>query len=262
MAHRSINFAWFIRDYLVWPLFPMEDRKQELIRPQLRYTAAGGTLLISALCGWYFWYSPSRLITRITVYPRTHMVGLRTAAPSPATWLPRALRSRPFFARTGRISERDPNERLVPLSHVSRLQGSAVGSEVSVCNRLVQERITLPPHRSAWLSKTAPNIAKYDAQDALMLRVGDARLAFQLSAAPLRSSVLGEAPPGGVRRLWRVLFKGPTDWGSAPGATLSPAEQAAYDARAPHGYDCEPWFLDRAKFDQVFPLDATRYKKT
>ena len=258
---RSINFAFFIRDYLCWPLFASDpEHPPELAQPGLRYSAAVGTLLISSLCGWYFWYSPSRMITRVTLYPRMGLVGLRTAAPSPALWLPRALRTRPFFQRAGIVSESDPFERLVRLSDVYRLQGSAVGSEVAACHRLVQDGVELPAARQSWLHRTAPSVPKIDLQDGLMLR-GDARLAFQLSAQPLRASVLDEPGARGPRRWWQVLFKGPTDWAHAPAYAASPAEAEAQAARAARGLDTEPWFLDRANFDRLFPLDATRYPK-
>lgn len=258
---RSVNFGWFIRDYLTWPLIPDEGQESELVHPALRYTAAGGTVLLSVLCGWYFFYAPSRMVTRVTIYPRTQMVGLRTATAAPVRFLPASLRARPFFRRAGTLSPTDPRERLVPLAELYRLQGSAVGSEVALCTQLVKDGATLPPHIATWLQKAAPSIPKLDQQDTLMLRVGDARLAFQLSAQPQRASFLGEKPPGGIRRFFHLLLRGATDWEQAPGYEPGAAEKAAQAQRAANGVDTEPWFLDRANFDQLFPLDATRYKK-
>lgn len=261
-ADASINFSLFIRDYLSWPLFVSDpENPPELARPAFRYTAAFGTVLISSLCGWYFWYSPSRMITRVTVYPRTKMVGLRTAAPSPALWLPRFLRQRPFFQRAGVASDKDPFERLVPLNEVYRLQGSALGSEVAACNRLVKERVDLPPHLRTMVNRVAPNISKVDLQDNLMLRVGDARLAFQLSAEPSRTLLLNEPPVSRGKRWWQAVFKGPADWAQPPNYAPSEAEAKAHEMRVARGLRAEPWFLDRANFDQLFPLDATRYSK-
>ena len=261
-ADTSINFSLFIRDYLSWPLFVSDpENPPELARPAFRYTAAFGTVLISSLCGWYFWYSPSRMITRVTVYPRTKMVGLRTAAPSPALWLPRFVRQRPFFQRAGVVSDQDPFERLVPLNEVYRLQGSALGSEVSACNQLVKDHVDLPPHLRTMVNRVAPSIPKIDLQDNLMLRVGDARLAFQLSAEPSRTLLHNEPPLGGAKRWWQTVFKGPTDWAQPPNYAPPAAETQAHEAHVARRLRAEPWFLDRANFDQLFPLDASRYSK-
>ncbi|WFD44309.1 hypothetical protein MPSI1_002976 [Malassezia psittaci] len=258
----ALNFSFFIRDYLSWPLFASDpDTKVELAPGYFRYPAAIGTILISTLCGWYFWYSPSRMITRITVYPRTNTVGLRTAAPSPALWLPKFVRSRPFFQRAGTVSETDPFERVVGLNDIYRLQGSAIGSQLAACNRLVKDRVELPTHLRSFMQRTAPSIPKIDTQEGLMLRVKDARLAFQLSAEPLRETLLNEPPKGGLSSLFRRFFKGPTDWKFTPGYLASPIEQEAHAVRMQGANDNEPWFLDRANFDQLFPLDNTRYKK-
>lgn len=231
------------------------------MRPGLRYTLAGGTVLLSALCGWYFWYAPSRMVTRVTVYPATQQVGLRTAAAPPVCWLPAALRQRAFFQRAGLVSPVDSRERLVPLTDVYRLQGSAVGSEMAQWARLAKDGTPTPPAVAARLAKHSA-VAKADQQDTLMLRVGDARLAFQLSGAPHRDTLLAAAPKRGVRRMGHLLLRSPTDWASAPGYLPSTPEQTAKAERDTRGLDTEPWFLDRAQFDELFPLDASRYKRT
>lgn len=213
------------------------------------------------MCGAYFWYAPSRMVTRLTVYPATQMLGLRTAAAPPSRFLPAALRARPFFQRAGAVSADDPRERFVPLASVFRLQGSAVGSEMHEWSELARAKKPVPPAVQARLREFHTATVKLDQQDTLMLRVGDARLAFQMHANPLRSTLLRESPRG-LRRVWLTLTKGHTDWSSEPGYTPSPTEHAEYVRRTSGGNpDIEPWFLDRANFDQLFPLDATRYKR-
>ena len=91
----GLNFGFFIRDYFVWPLFPTDGAVPELARPSLRYSLAAGTVLFASLCGWYFVFAPSRMVTRLTVYPATGLLGIRTAAPSPSRLLPSAWTRRP-----------------------------------------------------------------------------------------------------------------------------------------------------------------------
>ena len=260
----GLNFGLFIRDFLVWPLLPSDDTQPELARPGIRYSLAGGTVLIASLCGWYFWYAPSRMVTRLTVYPAKQMLGVRTAAPAPSRYLPCSLRNRPFFERAGLPSLTDRCERLVPLEAVYRLQGSAEGSEMQVWSELIKTKKELvSPATRAHLIRYQATSSKYDQQDTLMLRVGDARLAFQLSANPEASSLVHEPPKRGLRSLWRRVIRGTTDWGVPPNYVASPQERVAREHRLSLPYtDTEPWFLDRIKFDQLFPLDASRYKKS
>ena len=258
----SVNFAVFIRDFLVWPLFPTEGRPQELAPWYFRYTAAGGTLAVSALCAWYFAYAPSRMVTRMTLYPSAGLVGLRTAAPPPSHVLPAKMRRGVFYVRAGLLSPVDRYERLVPLEHVFRLQGSAVGSEMAEWNELVRRKVRPPPAAEARLQRFNATSSRIDQQDTLMMRVGDGRLAFQLSARPQRASLLHEPPPRGIGHRFHLMLRAPTDWARAAGYTASPAEAREYERRAARGTDTEPWFLDRESFDQLFPVDATRYQKT
>ncbi|WFD28534.1 hypothetical protein MNAN1_003546 [Malassezia nana] len=257
----GLNFGFFIRDYLFWPFLPDDDTEPEPAPAAFRYSLAGGTVLIASLCGAYFMYAPSRMVTRLTVYPATQMLGLRTAAPSPSRLLPASWRQRAFFQRAGTVSAQDSNERLVPLASVYRLQGSAVGSELCEWSEIARVKKPVPPGVQARLREFHATTAKVDQQETLMLRVGDARLAFQLHASPLRSTLLQEKPRG-LRRAWQVLTRGRTDWGAAPGYVPTPAERAEQERRQrAGGPDIEPWFLDRANFDRLFPLDATRYKR-
>lgn len=254
----GINFGLFIRDYFVWPLFPTDGALPELARPSIRYSLAAGTVLFASLCGWYFVYAPSRMVTRLTVYPATGLLGVRTAAPSPSRLLPSALTRRPYFQRAGTVSLHDAKERLVPLRDVYRLQGSAEGSEMQVWDELLQgkNKDAVPQAMRSRLARYKLGATKYDQQDMLMLRVGDARLAFQLTARPDASSLAPVPPPRGLRGLWRRVLRGQTDWQASPGYVASAPERSAQ-----HPGSSEPWFLDRAKFDQLFPLDASRYKK-
>ena len=254
----GLNFGLFIRDYFVWPLFPTDGAVPELARPSLRYSLAAGTVLFASLCGWYFVYAPSRMVTRLTVYPATGLLGIRTAAPSPSRLLPSAWTRRPFFQRAGTVSPHDARERLVPLRDVYRLQGSAEGSEMQVWDELLQGRHkdAVPAAMRSRIARFKLGASKYDQQDMLMLRVGASRLAFQLTARPDASSLAPVPPPRGLRGWWQRALRGATDWDAPRGYVASAAEQ-----RAPRMRRSEPWFLDRAKFDQLFPLDASRYRK-
>ncbi|PKI85531.1 hypothetical protein MVES1_000222 [Malassezia vespertilionis] len=253
----GLNFGSFIQGYLSWPLFSHDPQNPpQLVRKELRITAATGTVLISSLCGWYFLYAPSRMVTRMTIYPQSNTVGVRTASASPARWLPKSVKAWPLFQRAGHLSTTDPRERILPLHAIYRLQGSAVGSEQSLWQELAKKRVKVPHGKLANI--TTP---KQDMQDTLMLRVGGAKLAFQLSAMPQRTSVLDESPSRGIRGLCQRAMRSPTDWGGAHAPGAGAAERAEYARRQQRGFDCEPWFLDRTTFDQLFPLDVTRYKQ-
>ena len=197
----GLNFGLFIRDYFVWPLFPTDGAVPELARPSLRYSLAAGTVLFASLCGWYFVFAPSRMVTRLTVYPATGLLGIRTAAPSPSRLLPSAWTRRPFFQRAGTVSPHDARERLVPLRDVYRLQGSAEGSEMQVWDELLQGRHkdAVPAAMRSRLARFKLGASKYDQQDMLMLRVGASRLAFQLTARPDASSLAPVPPPRSAR---------------------------------------------------------------
>lgn len=245
----------------MWPLLPSENTESVPAKPAIRYSIAGGTILFASLIGWYFWYAPSRMVTRLTIYPATRMLGVRTSAPSPAYYLPHFITQRDFFRRAGTFSPTDKRERLVPLEAVYRLQGSAEGSEMQTWEELLKSKRKndVPPNMSARIARFNLSTTKYDRQDMLMVRVGHARLAFQMSARPSEAFLLQEPPK---RTLWRRLFRGPTDWSDPPQYTPSVPERAAHERRAAlPGADVEPWFLDRANFDKLFPLDASRYKR-
>lgn len=260
-ALAGVNFATLVGDYLCWPLFPTGDKEPELVNKPTRYAAAGGTLLLSLLCSWYFAYAPSRMVTRLTVFPASEVLAVRTAMAPMTRFLPRPVRERSFFSRAGTPSVDDPRERIVHLADVFRLQGSAVGAEISELQRLAKDGEQLPQDRAAWLVRAESQVARADVQDTVLLRVADARLAFQLAASPDRRSLLDEAPLTGVRKMLQLAWRGATDWEVPPGYEEPPAEKAAREQRAARGVDVEPWFLDRAKFDRLFPLDRTRYRK-
>ncbi|WFD32649.1 hypothetical protein MSPP1_003698 [Malassezia sp. CBS 17886] len=259
----GMNFSALMRDYLAWPLFQIDaENTPALMKPGFRYALAGGTLAISSLCGWYFLFAPTRMVTRLTVYPSTGMLGIRTALPAPSRYLPRRLRDARLFTRAGVPSAHDARERLAPLDEVFRLQGSAVGAELALWTELAKDGVPITPAQAARLARLRAGTRQQDQQETLLLRVGDARLAFQLSAVPQRASVLDEPPKHGLRAMFKGFGRGSTDWTAPPHSTASSAEHAARDARKKYGTDTEPWFLDRVAFDRLFPLDAARYKRT
>ena len=129
---------------------------------------------------------------------------------------------------------------------------------MQVWDELLQGRHkdAVPAAMRSRLARFKLGASKYDQQDMLMLRVGASRLAFQLTARPDASSLAPVPPPRGLRGWWQRALRGATDWDAPRGYVPSAAEQ-----RAPRMGRSEPWFLDRAKFDQLFPLDASRYRK-
>ena len=65
-AHRRINFAIFVKDFLTWPLIRSdpENNPPKLAPPAFRYTSGGGIFVLSSLCSLYFFYAPSRYVCR------------------------------------------------------------------------------------------------------------------------------------------------------------------------------------------------------
>lgn len=184
--------------------------------------------------GAFFSLSPARLGTRVTFYPATEKVGIRTAARPVRAWLPSFLRRSNGTA----INPLDVNERLYPWESLYRRDGtSAVEIE-----RYVQGRSMPVASRQSGKKKKVPS----------SILIGEtSALGFQLEAAPiiLHQSETKNMYKQGWANL-KLSLRGNTDWSPVAGESgLSIVEEQAKLKLHPK----DPWFLDRPNFDRLFP---------
>lgn len=160
---------------------------------------------------------------------------MRTSAREFSALLPRPLFPRPFrttaelegYYKTDRV-----NERIVPLSSVYRIRGSALtGTNGKNVGMIAEKKGILADDRLC-----------------VELRVGDERATYILET-------LGGADPpkgGGYAGFWRRIvhrLRGKTDWEGQKGQLGSLGDSLG---------DKEPWFANRKTFDDVIPLIKRR----
>lgn len=185
--------------------------------------------------GVFFWWSPARVGTRVTLYPTTKMVGIRTSARPVRALLPSSMRK----STSPPINPLDPKEQLFPWDALFRRdQASAVQIDSYVKSR------ANPPPSSA---RSAPK--KRVPSSVLLGRATS--VAFQLEAAPV---ILHQAQTKNLyKKGWanfKLSLRGNTDWTPVAGeAKLSDKEQQAKLLLHPK----DPWFLSRTNFDHLFP---------
>ncbi|KAN0061792.1 hypothetical protein ACQY0O_005785 [Thecaphora frezii] len=230
--------AYILTQHMSWPLFSrdLENNPPKLAPAPARYTASAAILFVGGTLGLFMFWSPTRLATRVTLYPATSQVGVRTCAPPFRTYLPRSLQS---DKKGAPLSPHDSRERLHDFTALLRRDNtSAVEIAASVEGK-------------------ARRVVRADGKgfrripSSLLLCEGNT-WGYQLEAAPRPKN----APE--VKNLYKkgweafqLWIKGTTDWSVPHGATgLSPVEQKAKEALHPK----EPWFFDRDNFDRLFPV--------
>lgn len=206
----------------------------ELSSPVARYVVGTAVAITGASLGFFFMYSPSRLGTRVTFYPATQTVGIRTATRPLRAFLPPSLRR----ADSTPINPLDVKEQLFPWEMLYRRDGtSAVEIE-----RYGQGK-SIPV-------ATAQTSKKRKVPSSILLGKANA-IGFQLEAAPVS---LHQAQTKNMYKQGWANFKlglrGKTDWSPVAGETgLSGREEQAKLTMHPK----DPWFLDRPNFDRLFP---------
>lgn len=199
---------------------------------------------------------PSSNVTRLALdLPKRQLV-IRTAVrgfsalPSRAIY-PSALRKTAELR--GYYLTPHNNERVVPLSSVYRIRGSASGKGPS-------SAITLRSKASVQ-QQQQQNLYVPDEKRSLEIKVGTDRFWYTVEAAGGASPSVRQDGPGRYARFWQRLsywMRGSTDWSGVRDPPI--VRQGGVQNSPSDGHhtaqwgEKEPWFSDRRTFDDVIPL--------
>ena len=225
--------GYLMTQHLSWPVFTRDPEKTKLAPPMLRYATGAAVAVIGGGLGLFFFWTPSRIATRVTLYPATSQIGIRTAAQPFRAVLPPTMRSK----RSAPLNPKDPRERLHPLDALYRRdRTSAV--EIEQFAQGKGRRIV-----SANKRQRVPSS---------ILLGEDVTFGYQLEAAP--TPLFETKAKNLYTQYWsrfKLSLRGETDWSEVAGSPgLSPAETTGKEQLDPK----DPWFLDRKNFDKLFPV--------
>lgn len=189
----------------------------------------------------FFFFTPTRLATRVTLYPATSQIGVRTAARPLRTFLPPSMRSK----KSAPINPLDARERFHPPDALFRRDKiSAVEIEQFAQGKGV---------------RVASEKNKRQRVPSSILLGEDVSFGYQLEAAP--TPLFDTQAKNLYRQYWsrfKLSLRGDTDWSKvAGGHSLTEAEQTAKAQLDPK----DPWFLNRKNFDSLFPVRTYGSKK-
>ncbi|CCF49962.1 hypothetical protein NDA11_003582 [Ustilago hordei] len=226
--------GFLLTQHLSWPIFTRDPEKTKLAPPMLRYTAGTAVAVTAVGLGMFFFWTPSRLATRVTLYPATSQIGIRTAAPPFRAFLPPSMRSR----RSAPLNPKDQSERFHPLDALYRRdRTSAVEIE-----KFAQGKGRRVASASSSKRQKVPSS---------LLLGEDVTFGYQLEAAP--TPLFETNAKNLYTQYWsrfKLSLRGETDWSRVAGEhELTPAERTAKSQLHPKN----PWFLDRKNFDNLFP---------
>lgn len=227
--------GFLLTEHLSWPIFSRDPEKTKLAPPLLRYAAGTAVAVTGGGLGLFFFWTPSRLATRVTLYPATSQIGIRTAARPLRAFLPPTLRSK----RSAPLNPQDPRERFHPLDALYRRdKTSAVEIEEFAQGR--GKRVA------------SANSSKRQKVPSSILLGEDVTFGYQLEAAP--TPLFETKAKNLYTQYWsrfKLSLRGETDWSEvAGGQGLTKAESLAKQQLDPK----DPWFLDRQNFDKLFPV--------
>ncbi|KAK0540266.1 hypothetical protein OC842_000561 [Tilletia horrida] len=277
----GLNVAYIAANHLSWPIFSRdpETNPPKLLPLGLRLATAMGTVLLGFGSGYFFFLVPMRSITRITVQPAqravelqlsdsalrslavrpppaipagTPMVHIRTALPSFTQLVPRALlpANLLFSLRTNGWAHPDAQnkrDRVVPLDSVFRFLGKATEGMSSL--EAARRKMAV-----------AGDIGQRE-RKSVLLRVSRSKIAYTLESeggvAPASVNPATGKPHNLYRVFWAKIkysFRGKRDDSEPTEAERArktgPASQPGLGVK-------EPWFLDRVRFDQLFPPEKS-----
>ncbi|SNX81868.1 uncharacterized protein MEPE_00573 [Melanopsichium pennsylvanicum] len=226
--------GFLLTQHLSWPVFTRDPEKTKLAPPMLRYAAGTAVAVTGGGLGLFFFWTPSRLATRVTLYPATSQIGIRTAARPFRAFLPTSLRSQ----RNAPLNPKDPCERFHSLDTLYRRdRSSAVEIE-----QFAQGKGRRVASAKSQRQKVPSSI----------LLGEDVTFGYQLEAAP--TPLFETRAKNLYTQYWsrfKLSLRGETDWSEVAGSQgLSAAEQAGKRQLDPK----DPWFLDRKNFDKLFPV--------
>ncbi|PWN51610.1 hypothetical protein IE53DRAFT_386017 [Violaceomyces palustris] len=243
-AMAGVYQGYLLSEHLAWPIvtFDYEKNPPHLVHPAIRTVTGGFVGVIGVVFGVFFFWMPTRSVTRLTIYPATRQVGVRTSAPAIRAILPSALRSKNSIP----INPNDRRERLHSLVKLYRRDGiSAKGIADSVQGKSISVA-------------TGSSEAKRRRQVTSLLLGEKETLGYSLEAAPEIRTKVDLLPKSLYKRAWfhfKVWIRGTTDWTNVKDqdGVAVPLEDWEVKARKNLGAK-EPWFLDRKNFDQLFPV--------
>ncbi|PWZ01473.1 hypothetical protein BCV70DRAFT_198904 [Testicularia cyperi] len=226
--------GFLLTQHLSWPLFTRDVEQTKMAPAMLRYATGAAVALTGGGLGLFFFWTPSRLATRVTLYPATSQIGVRTSASPVRAFLPASMRSK----KAAPLNPKDNRERLHSLEALYRRDGN---SAVAVAQYAEGKGRAVASATSG----------KQKVPSSLLLGE-DVTFGYQLEAAP---TPLYRPITENLYKKWWSQFKlsmrGDTDWTKAPGqSVLSEAESKARLTSDPK----DPWFLDRKNFDKLFPV--------
>ncbi|SJX60584.1 uncharacterized protein SRS1_11813 [Sporisorium reilianum f. sp. reilianum] len=234
--------GFLLTQHLSWPILTRDPEKTKLAPPMLRYAAGTAVAVTGGGLGMFFFWTPSRLATRVTLYPATSQIGIRTAARPFRAFLPPSMRSK----RSAPLNPQDPCERFHPLDALYRRDRT---SAVEI------EQFAQGKGRRVVSAKSG---SRQKVPSSILLGE-DVTFGYQLEAAP--TPLFETKAKNLYTQYWsrfKLSLRGETDWSGVAGAQgLTPAEQTAkaqLDRK-------DPWFMDRSNFDRLFPVRDYGSKK-
>jgi len=269
----GFNVSYIIANHLSWPIITTDYEKNppKLLPEGLRYATAVGTALLGLGSGYFFFLVPMRSITRITIQPAKNavalkpaklesltvtpppaipagatMVHMRTTIPSFNQYIPTALipSNLLYSMRTNGWHHPDAaskRDRVVTLDSVFRFMGKATEGMSSL--EAAKRRMAV-----------AGDVGQRD-RKSVMLRLASSKIAYTLESegGVKPSSVSSSGKPHNLYKVfWANIkhsFRGLRDDGDL-------SEQEAASKTGPKALGPkEPWFLDRGRFDQIFPAE-------
>lgn len=226
--------GYLLTQHLSWPILSRDPEKTKLAPPMLRYVTGAAVAITAGGLGLFFLWTPSRLATRVTLYPATSQIGIRTAARPFRSFLPPSMRSQ----KSAPLNPLDPYERFHPLDALYRRDRT---SAVEI------EQFAQGKGRRLASAKSG----KRQRVPSSILLGEDVTFGYQLEAAPM--PLFETKAKNLYTQYWsrfKLSLRGETDWSEvAGGHSMSQAERTAksqLDAK-------DPWFFDRKNFDNLFP---------
>ncbi|CDU24156.1 uncharacterized protein SPSC_02785 [Sporisorium scitamineum] len=234
--------GFLLTQHLSWPILTRDPEKTKLAPPMLRYAVGTAVAVTGGGLGMFFFWTPSRLATRMTLYPATSQIGIRTAARPFRAFLPPSMRSK----RSAPLNPQDPCERFHPLDALYRRDRT---SAVEI------EQFAQGKGRRVVSAKSG---SRQKVPSSILLGE-DVTFGYQLEAAP--TPLFETKAKNLYTQYWsrfKLSLRGETDWSNvAGGHGLTPAEETAkaqLDRK-------DPWFMDRSNFDRLFPVRDYGSKK-
>lgn len=263
---RRFELAVEVHEHFCWPVFSRDpNNPPELISITKRRLLAALVGTVGVATGLLFWVAPSKSVTRLALDLKTRELIIRTAAREFPALIPRDL----YPAALRKTAEakgwyKTPllRERVVPLSSVYRIRGSAMSSTSTLAHRVRSGSNSDPRSNDGKQRLPSPT----DERTSIEIKPGLDRWWYTLEA-----SGGNELPKGtAYARFWQrvnLSLRGHTDWsedsnaetidGKAPASLQAAVTQHLKEEQRTLGAK-EPWFADRRTFDDIIPFVKRR----